>query len=129
MPRKATARCIDPFGGVSQSTLEHETRYVLREIEDLQIGSRDDLRQRVEQRNKLCAEADAEFRELLRTLPEPQRLALTAVVLRDVLVAIKLGTTTLLRRMTDRMQPASSVEPVEPIHEPVPLTFSSSLFE
>ena len=76
MARRKLARRFEPRGGVSQSMVEAEARYVARELEDYLLLSIKDLRQKLAERHRKTADLETHLQSVFSALPDRERLAL-----------------------------------------------------
>jgi hypothetical protein len=84
MPRPKLARRFEPRFGVSQSMLDAESRYVAKELEDYLLLSINDLRESLKERQSVLGREEGILQDMLRLLPDHQRLALRCMLARDV---------------------------------------------
>jgi hypothetical protein len=83
MPHPKLARRFEPRGGVSQSMLDHECKYVGRELDDFLLYSIAELRTRFSDLSAKIATAEEELEPRFRVLPDRERLALKCLIARD----------------------------------------------
>jgi hypothetical protein len=83
MPRRNLARRFEPRYGVSQLMLDTESKYVGRELDDLLIHSKSELKEKLGAWQKQIATAEEELLARLNALPDRQRLALRCIFARD----------------------------------------------
>jgi hypothetical protein len=84
MPRRKLARRFEPRYGVNQSMLEVESKWVERELEDQLISSTSDLRKHLADTRAKAATTEECLQATLSRLPDRERLALKAMIARDV---------------------------------------------
>jgi hypothetical protein len=84
MARKKLVRRFDPRGGVSQSMVDAESRYVVTELDDYLLLSITDLRETLVDRHRKIAEQEPRLQEFFATLADRERLALRCMLARDI---------------------------------------------
>jgi hypothetical protein len=84
MPRSKLARRFEPRGGVSQSMLDIESKYVGRELDDYLLYSLTDLRERLKAIQGKIETAEEELQIKLAVLPDRERLSLRCMLARDI---------------------------------------------
>jgi hypothetical protein len=84
MARKKLARRFEPRGGVSLSMIDAECRYVGQELGDYLLLSINDLREKLDQRQRNIAEFEPQLQELFASLADRERLALRCMLARDI---------------------------------------------
>jgi tetrahydromethanopterin S-methyltransferase subunit B len=84
MPRSKLARRFEPRGGVSQSTLDIESKYVGRELDDYLLYSLTNLREKLKEIQRKIATAEENLQTKLSCLPNRERLALRCMLARDM---------------------------------------------
>jgi len=134
MPRKKLVRRFDPrFGGVSQSMLDAEAKYIAREFEDHLLYSITDLRKHLASVKTTTEASESNLQAMLDRLPDRERLALKYMLAADI-CHIALLYETFLRSsniVTQATGPHTPVpEEVTGDNETRPvLVFRQSLFE
>lgn len=84
MARKKLARRFDPRGGVSQSMVDAESRYVAKELEDYLLLSITDLRDALGKRQRSVEEHEDQLQQFFAVLADRERLALRCMLARDI---------------------------------------------
>lgn len=128
MPRKKTLRRFTPPPHVSRAMLEAETPRLAKEIDDYLVNSENELRRFVSERNEKVEQATTQLRSLLECLPIRHRLAIAAIVAREVLIAIELANTTILADDIELRAP-NTAEPLEEHEVPAVPKFNEWLFD
>jgi len=133
MPRKNLLRRFLPRVGVSQSMLDHECKWVERELDDKLIHSTNELREILAELRQKVSVSEAGLQQVLSKLPDRERLALKCMLARDVFHIAALYETFL--RMSPAVQNATGAVTQAPPEvdrdgEPSPpLVFHQSLFD
>lgn len=81
--KKEAVRRFEPRFGVSQNRVDHEARYVAREVEDYGILSLNDLRQKREGRQIDWKQAHDMLEEKVRLLNAHEQVAVQVLLMRD----------------------------------------------
>jgi len=132
MPRRKLARRFEPRYGISQITLDEETKWVKRELEDRLLMSTTDLHKGLSAMQLKVAKSEATLQAIFDQLPDRERLALKSMLARDVFHIALLYETAF--RLSQSLQQASgpstpAAEEVDRNDDPRPaLVFSQSLF-
>ena len=126
MPRRKLARRFEPRYGVSQSTIDVETTYVAREVEDWLLLSTGELEQKLAKNRKAVDELQQEVSLLLDGLPERHQLVVRNMLHRDVYHIAVLYRTFMRTDPVSQLMSTPSV-PSEAV-EPMPLPFREFLF-
>jgi hypothetical protein len=84
MARSKLARRFEPRGGVSQSMLDAESKYVGYELDDYLLYSLEDLRTNLRTLRQKIATVEEELQAKLISLPDRERLALRSMLARDI---------------------------------------------
>jgi len=134
MPRKKLVRRFDPrFGGVSQSMLDGEAKYVAREFEDHLLYSITEVRRCLDAVQTGMAASEDNLKAVFDRLPDRERLALKYMLAADIchialLYETFLRSSNIANTATGPRSPAP--EEVTAENEPrPPLVFRRSLFE
>lgn len=84
MPHRKLARRCEPRYGVNLPMLQAEAKWLAREFDDLLIGSTNDLHERLDRSHQNLLAADAGIQLQIRSLPDPESLALRCLLARDL---------------------------------------------
>lgn len=84
MARTKLARRFEPRGGISQSMLDSECKFVARELDDYLLYSIVDLREKLAEIQRKIATAEEEVQAKLSSLPDRERLAIRCMLARDI---------------------------------------------
>lgn len=83
MPRKKTARRFEPPIAVSREMVEHEARYIAKEVEDYLVLSLNDVRRFLTERLTAWRQANDVLEKQIALMPEREQIALQAMLVRD----------------------------------------------
>ena len=121
-------RRFEPRFGVSQSMLEHEARYVGREVEDYCLLSLNDLRKKLVDRRSAWKRANDELEEKLHHFNERELAAVQCLIVRDCHHLLELYLAYLKSRLSSGAVP-DRIAPMLTREEDAPqLPFSEWLF-
>jgi hypothetical protein len=81
--KKEQVRRFEPRFGVSQNMVDHEARYVAREVEDYCLLSLNDLKQKLADRRAAWKRAHDSLEENVRLLDAREQTALQCLLVRD----------------------------------------------
>lgn len=81
--KKEAVRRFEPRFGVSQNLVDHEARYVAREVEDYGLLSLNDLKQKREGRQIDWKQAHDRLEEKVRLLNAHEQVAVQVLLMRD----------------------------------------------
>jgi tetrahydromethanopterin S-methyltransferase subunit B len=129
MPRRKLARRFEPRYGVSQSTLDVESGYLARELEDQLLLSTNELREKLSKLRDEINKLELELQSRLTRIPERERLALQSMLARDFWHMAMLYKTFLASSSVVEASGAVSPVPLEVDRNRDGLPFKETLFE
>ena len=106
-----------------------EAPYVLKEISNYLVCSTNDLRSCAQNNHRKAGQAREQLERLIDSLPLRERLAVVAIVSRDLFVAMEAMNVAGLIHLSDKLQPASVVSAIETPPVQAALEFDEWLFE